>query len=87
MSWTLCKTTKRKARQEYSCDASQWLLESGHHLNDFDFSDRKIIAKAIREGFKILPGTEYLHTKGVWEGEWCENRCRCDIDAICYEYG
>lgn len=81
MSWDFCTEKIRTARKIYECNASLWI----QHLMDFDelsFSEKKIFAKAKRENFRILPGTKYLQTSGMYEGEFDTCRSRLDMQEI-----
>ena len=86
MSWTVSTTTTHTARKEYHCDASDWITNGSMDERDFEPVDWQVIQKAQVEKWKILTGTRYNKTTGLYEGEWTVFRAREDLDAICHKY-
>ncbi len=86
MVWDVCTTTRPVARKEYECDACELIEGFGLSEGDFEPEDWAVIEKAEAEGNKILPGTRYVKTKGIWEGSAATFRAREDVDAICVKY-
>lgn len=74
------------ARKEYRCDACEWLFNSGMVLRDFNFSERKMIARAIRDKGRIMPGQRYIMERQRINGRSRTFRARLDIDSICYRH-
>lgn len=87
MSWDLCKRTIQVARKQYDCGAAVWVGATlGWNPEEYDEEDRHILATALEEDCKILPGTEYVKVKGIWEGEFSVFRARKDLDYLCNKY-
>jgi hypothetical protein len=92
MGTTVLREKVRTARKEYSCSASEWFL-NGYSITEFiddyklPFSERRILAKAKAERFKVLPGTKYLEQTGVYEGDFACLKCRLDMVELINKYG
>ena len=86
MSWKFTNTTTHKAKKEYHCNASDWIINGSMDERDFEPVDWQVIQKAQVDKWKILPGTRYIKTVGIWEGSWQIFRAREDLDAICHKY-
>jgi len=81
--WTASKTIEEIARRDYNCEAWEWIDNSD--LEDATDEQIKIIEQARKEGCKILKGTLYRKTRGIFEGVFCTYRSRIDLDNICKE--
>lgn len=86
MDWDFATTTTQVARKEYNCDASDWLLNAGLDSEDWTDVEREQISKAKKEGWKILKGTEYTKTEGMWEGDFTVYRARPELQKILDKY-
>lgn len=82
----------KTARKTYSCAASEWLT-NGYSIQEFmddyklPFSERRILAKAKAEKFKVLPGTKYTEQVGIIDGDFYCVQCRIDISELITKYG
>ncbi len=83
--WELQKTTTQKARKDYECEASEWILNACDP-DEFSKEDREVIEKAKSEEFMIRKGEQYTKTTGKLEGEFTTFRARLDMNAICIKY-
>jgi len=85
MTWDIATNTKPKARKEYRCQASECI---NNIMGPGDFTPEELIDwnQAKDEGFKILKGTVYMKTDGIWEGEASVFRARPAMDDICIKY-
>jgi hypothetical protein len=86
MSWDFYTSTMPVAKKDYPCDAWVWISNANLSDDDFEEEDREIIFKAKSEGYKILKGTKYSKTKGMFNGEFTTFRSRIDLDDICKKY-
>jgi hypothetical protein len=87
MSWDFFKFTEPKANKEYPCDSWSWLSNCDDiDFSELTFSERKAIAKAKRNGFKIKPGEMYRKVEGKWDGEFTTFRAIIALDDICHKY-
>ena len=83
----LLSETTQRARKEYGCDASEFLY--ANCLSDLDgitFTEKKAIANARRNNWKIKPGEEYFKQISKYDGEFCMFRAIPAIDEICRKY-
>ena len=91
MSYTILHEKIKTARKTYGCAASEWIT-NGYSIQEFiddynlPFSERRILAKAKAEKFKILPGTKYLEQVGIYDGDFSCIQCRLDISALTTKY-
>ena len=91
MSYTILHEKIKTARKTYGCAASEWIT-NGYSIQEFiddynlPFSERRILAKAKAEKFKILPGTKYLEQVGIYDGGFSCIQCRLDISALITKY-
>jgi len=83
--WDLAKDSKPVARKEYKCQAWPW-IDNGISFDDLDATEKEVIEKARKEGFKILKGTRYLRVDGKWDGEFTTYRARLDLQKICDDH-
>lgn len=86
MPWEFYETTTQVARKNYSCDASEIIINTGYVKEDFTPDEWELFCKAHAEDFKILKGSEYIKTKGKYDGDFSVFRARPEIDAICVKY-
>lgn len=92
MSYTILHEKIKTARKTYECAASEWIT-NGYSIREFiddynlPFAERRILAKAKAEKFKVLPGTKYLEQVGVFEGDFYCLQCRLDISGLINKYG
>ena len=86
MTWNFYEQTNPTARRNYRCDASEILVNTGCAKEDFEPDEWKLISQAKEDGFRILKGSEYIKTKGKYDGDFAEFRARPEIDAICIKY-
>ena len=86
MSWDLHITTKPIARKCYPCDAWKHICRVGLDESDYDLCDWDTIIQAQSDGAKIKSGTQYIKTKGKWEGKFSVFRARIDLNEICLKY-
>ena len=86
MSWEVCTTTTPIAQKEYDCIACEWLALAEWGQGYMEFGDLRKVVKARRENCKILPGTRYIKTCGLWDGDWVTFRARIDMDGLCMKY-
>lgn len=84
--WEFATESKPIAIKEYDCQAWPWIDNEGCYPDDFTEEEQAIIENARNEGFKILPGTQYLRIDGKWEGEFTTYRARLDIQKICDDH-
>jgi hypothetical protein len=87
MSWDFYTLTEPKARKEYRCDASDFLLNIGLDCQDWTIEEQKAIDDARDQKWKIPKGTKYEKCEGMFEGEFTVFRARPDINAICTNHG
>ena len=87
MYWGYANNSTPVARKEYHCEASDW-IRNGPGIDDSYFTEdeMKVIRKAKAEGWKILKGSKYFKTEGVWDGEWSTFRARVDLNQICLDH-
>lgn len=82
----------KTARKTYRCAASEWIT-NGYSVQEFmddyklPFSERRILAKAKAEKFKVLPGAKYLEQVGIFDGDFYCVQCRIDISELITKYG
>jgi hypothetical protein len=92
MSYTILHQKIKTARKTYDCAASEWIT-NGYSISEFiddyklPFSERRILAKAKAEKFKVLSGTKYLEQVGIFEGVFYCLQCRPDISELISKYG
>jgi len=91
MNITTIRITKRIAKKQYDCDASEWIANySGLSdlMDDYNmpFSDRRKLAIMNQERYKIFPGTEYEEHIFIQDGEFCYTKGRLDAIEICAKY-
>lgn len=92
MSCIILHEKIKTARKTYGCAASEWIT-NGYSISEFiddyklPFSERRILAKAKAEKFKVLPGTKYLEQVGVYDGYFSCIQCRLDISELITKYG
>lgn len=92
MSYIFLHEKIKTARKQYDCAASEWIT-SGYSIQEFiddynlPFTERRILAKAKAEKFKILPGTKYLEQVGIYDGHFDCLQCRIDISELITKYG
>ena len=84
--WEIEEVTYPVARKEYTCQAWDWINNSGLGENEYDPEDWLIIEKARAENFKILKGTKYVCCRGKYDGEFTTFRARLDLHNICLEH-
>lgn len=82
----------KTARKTYGCAASEWIT-NGYSVQEFmddyklSFNERRILAKAKAEKFKVLPGTKYIEQVGIFDGDFYCVQCRIDISELITKYG
>jgi len=83
---TLLTDVIRTARKKHTCDACQWVLNSG--LGDEDLTAKEIdhLRQAEADNWQIHPGQKYIHQTGVYEGDFYTFRARQGMHAICLKY-
>jgi hypothetical protein len=92
MSYTILHEKIKTARKTYNCAASEW-INNGYTIQEFmsdynlPFSEKRILAKAKAEKFKILIGTKYLEQVGIYDGDFYCLQCRLDISELINKYG
>ncbi|MFA5195573.1 MAG: hypothetical protein WC401_07225 [Bacteroidales bacterium] len=92
MSYTILHEKIKTARKTYDCAASEW-INNGYSIQEFiddyklPFSERRMLAKAKTEKFKVLPGTKYIEQVGIFDGDFYCIQCRPDISALITKYG
>ena len=86
MCWEFEATTFPVAKKHYHCEASDWLNNCQIDECDLTDDERLSVEGAKADGWKILPGQQYIQVRGKWEGEWQTFRARIDIDAICQRH-
>jgi hypothetical protein len=74
-------TKVRVARKEHRCCASEWL--DGIEPDQFTFTEKKAIAKARRNNWRILKGESYVHQVNIWEGQFNDYKAIPSINDIC----
>lgn len=82
------------AREIHTCNACEWIEnEVIDTLGDYEFtlSELKAIVRARRNGWRIMPGQQYIRIVELIDGEIVTWRALPEIDAICrkhdiYEY-
>jgi len=92
MSYTILHEKIKTARKTYNCAASEW-INNGYTIQEFiddyklPFSEKRILAKANAENFKIFPGTKYLEQVGICDGDFYCIQCRLDVSELINKYG
>ena len=79
-------TVNRRARKDYRCDAYLIIREADYDQRDFTREEWKQIHDAEVENGEIRKGAWYLHTVGVYEGEFYVARSRPELADICTKY-
>lgn len=88
MSTQIGETTYPKAKKDYQCMASDWII-NGDLAETFrccDWEQKRSIIRARRNGYKILKGQKYLRQAIVFEGRMETFRAIPEMHEICVEY-
>lgn len=85
---TFLSSTIRTARKEYKCDACRAAIEPGlkHFLGILTFSERKLIALARRDNWRIKAGNKYVDYRGVCDSSAYTLRMRPEIQNLVSKY-
>ena len=86
MSVEILSQSTQKANKDYHCDASEWLMNNGFGYCDFSFSEKRVIAKARRNKYRITKGDMYLKQNNKFSGEIYTFRAIPEIHAICINH-
>lgn len=73
------------ARKEHECMACLWLQDIDS-LDGFTFAEKRAIAKAKANNWRIKPGERYLHDKMVNLDGIYSFKAIIEIDKICHKY-
>jgi hypothetical protein len=80
------------ARKNYGCDACIWISESDLYrdpwfMADLNFAEKRAIAKAHLNGWRIMKGEKHLQSTIVsCDGDLVSWRAIPEIHAICEKY-
>jgi len=91
MSRTI-STSEPIARKNYGCDACIWITEPGlerdeSFMKDLTFAEKRAIAKAHLNGWRVMKGEKHLQATIVsCDGDLVSWRAIPEIDAICNKY-
>ncbi len=78
------RSTERKARKIYECNASLWLQGCLDDIRpELTPEETAAVATAQDEKWQILPGQKYFELIIVQDGVIMRTRVRPDIQAIC----
>jgi hypothetical protein len=87
MGWEMDVETNPKARKDYQCQASDWIMNSvGLDPDYFEPEDYAKIEIAQGKDFKILKGETYVKVTGKFDGEFATFRAIPDLNEICIRY-
>jgi hypothetical protein len=84
---TLISETKRKARKEYSCMASDYIVNMGFYHTNLQFGELRQIAKAKRAKWKIKKGETYIRQCCEQDGAIYTFRAIPAMHELCLKYG
>lgn len=83
----IINSVTRKARKSHNCNACHFLFEADYRRLGATISEYRVIAKALVDKGKILPGEVYEEVFYDWDGEVGTYRHKPAIDRICKKYG
>ena len=86
MGWDCYTVTNPKSRQDYECQACDWIMNAGMSEEDCTPEEWKLIKIAEVEKWRIKKGATYTKCTGKWNGEFTTFRARPEIDEICQKY-
>jgi len=81
---TLLSERTPRARKDYLCMACLWIDDL--HAKEFNFSERRDLVMARRNGWKIKKGDKYVYQALVCCGDFYAFRAIPAIHALCIEY-
>jgi hypothetical protein len=82
---TLIHSHHPTARKEHECMACLWLQDIDS-LDGFTFAEKRAIAKAKANNWRIQPGERYLNQKVASDGDIGNFKAIIEIDRICRKY-
>jgi hypothetical protein len=80
---TVLSESKPVARKEHGCDACRWVMNYGWNGMGLAFSERRSIAKAKRNQWKITTGQKYLKQSNLEDGVVRTFKSIPEIHSIC----
>ena len=78
--------SKPKARKNYDCMASEFILNNGVDGMGFTRPELRSISKARKNGYKILKGEIYMRQNNKFDGELYTFKAIPAIAEICFKY-
>lgn len=82
----IINSTTRKARKAHNCNACLFLFEADYRHLGATISEYRMIAKALADRGKILPGEVYEEVFYDLDGDVGTYRHKPSIDRICKKY-
>jgi hypothetical protein len=74
------------ARNDYNCDACEWLVNNGCDWTDYTYAERRLIVKARRNKWRIQKGDKYYLQVNNYYGDFGQFRAIPEMNDICIKY-
>ncbi len=74
------------AKKEHECMASEFILADGISGNGYSFAELRTIAKAKRNGYKVVKGQKYIRQNNVFDGEFYTFKAIPEMHEICLKH-
>lgn len=86
--WNVIHETKQKARKNYHCDSSGYLLDLYSQGIDtkFTFTEMRAMVEARQSNCTIFKGETYIRQFNGDGGDTCVWRAKPEIHEICIKY-
>ena len=86
MSVTILSESEPVARKDHNCMASDFILNQGVSGFGYSFSELRIIAKAKKNGYKIIKGQKYIKQNNIQCGDIYTFKAIPEMHEICLNH-
>lgn len=86
MSVTVLSELTPVARKKHRCMASEFILNYGINGFGYSFSELRSIAKARKNGYKIVKGQKYIRQNNICDNALYTFKAIPEMHEICLKY-